>query len=171
VNEASVSTDELKMQQFRACAKSWFARHKSTEYMQQGSRNETFIAQRLVQQPWVYSVFDVGLLQSKRGAEWIAVSPDAIALADLPHESEENEKQVLFVEMKTRQTGQTISAAREAVKNYGELVFCKYDDDIFKGCVPASNRKQLLHQSMVTNLKYGLFVTAVAFDNESEIQP
>ena len=91
MNEASVSTDELKMQQFRACAKSWFARHKSTEYMQQGSRNKTLIAQRLIQQPWVYSVFDVGLLQSKRGAEWIAVSPDAIALADLPQESEENE--------------------------------------------------------------------------------
>ncbi len=169
MDEASVSTDELKMQQFMACAKSWFGRHRSTEYMQQGSRNETFIAQRLAQQPWVSSVFNVGMLQSKLGAEWIAVSPDAIILADLPHESDENEKQVLFVEMKTRQTGKTISGANEAVQNYGQLVFCKYDDDIFKGCVPASNRKQLLHQAMVTNLKYGLFVTAVAFDNESEV--
>ena len=105
-----------------ACAKSWFGRHRSTEYMQQGSRNETFIAQRLAQQPWVSSVFNVGMLQSKLGAEWIAVSPDAIILADLPHESDENEKQVLFVEMKTRQTGKTISGANEAVQNYGQLV-------------------------------------------------
>ena len=69
MDEASVSTDELKMQQFMACAKSWFGRHRSTEYMQQGSRNETFIAQRLAQQPWVSSVFNVGLLQSKNRAE------------------------------------------------------------------------------------------------------
>ena len=109
------------------------------------------------------------MLQSKHGAEWIAVSLDAIIFSDLLDEADENKKQVLFVEMKTRQTGHTISAAKEAVKNYGELVFCKYDDDIFQGCMPALNRKQLLHQSMVTNLMYGLFVTAVAFDIESEI--
>ena len=74
----------------------------------------------------------------------------------MPDEADKNKKQVLFVEMKTRQTGHTISGAKEAVKNYGEIVFYKYDDDIFKGCVPASNRKQLLHQSTVTNLKYAV---------------
>ena len=65
----------------------------------------------------------------------------SIIFADLPDEAAKNKKQVLFVEMKTRQTGHTISAAKEAMKNYGGLVFWKYDDDIFQGCVSASNRK------------------------------
>ena len=58
--------------------------------MQQGSHNKTFIAQRLVQQPWVSNVFHFGLLQSKHGAEWTAVSPDVIIFADLPDESDDN---------------------------------------------------------------------------------
>ena len=66
--------------------------------------------------------------------------------ASLPEEADKEEEQILLVEMKTRQTVKAISAAKEAVKNHGDLLFCKYGDDVFNDCVPASNRKQLLHQ-------------------------
>jgi hypothetical protein len=134
--------------------------------MHQGSVNEDFIIQRLLLQPWVSGVFDVGLLQSKHGAPWIAVSLDAIIIANIPDVDCE---QVVFVEMKTRQSTRTIAKAREATNAHGDLVYCKYDDDIFCECVPNINRKQLLHQAAVTGLKYGLFITSIAFDNQSVV--
>ncbi len=72
-------------------------------YMQQGSANESFIVQRLQQQEWVTDVFEVGMLQSKRGSPWIAVSLDAIVVGTVNSPNglpQEEEEQILFVELK-----------------------------------------------------------------------
>ncbi len=42
---------------------------------------------------------------------------------------------------------------------------------MFKECVLNENRKQLLHQSMFENLKYGVFVTAVASEGVAQFMP
>lgn len=55
------------------------------------------------------------------------------------------------------------------MERHGQLVFCNYGDEKFHYCVPVDNRKQLLHQATVTDLKYGVFVTAIAFEGESQI--
>ena len=53
------------------------------------------------------------------------------------------------------------------MERHGQLVFCNCGDEKFHDCVPVDNRKQLLHQATVTDLKYGVFFTAIAFEGES----
>lgn len=71
--------------------------------------------------------------------------------------------------MKTSQTSKSISEERKALTHHEKLVHCDFGDTVFKECAPAGNRKQPFHQAAVTNLKYVFFVTAVAFDNKSEV--
>lgn len=54
-------------------------------------------------------------------------------------------------------------------ENYTKDVYFKYEDDVFKDCVPSENRKQILHQSMVTDLQYVLFAITILVDGESQI--
>lgn len=48
----------------------------------------------------------------------------------------------------------TINAAEEATSKYDQLVYCTFDDETFKICVPASSRKQIMHQALVTGFNY-----------------
>jgi len=48
-------------------------------------------------------------------------------------------------------------------------MYCVYGDNLFKDYVPSDNTKQLLHQAMVIDLQYGVFVMAVLVDGESQI--
>ena len=50
---------------------------------------------------------------------------------------------VIFVERKTGQSQERIANAVVLQEKYGQLVFCKYDDDMFKECVLNENKKQL----------------------------
>jgi hypothetical protein len=109
------------------------------------------------------------MLHSKRGAPWIAVSPDVIVVGNVCSPDgllQEEEKQVIVVEMKTVET---ISRAKRAVEQHGSLVYCKYGDEKLCDCVPADNQKQLLHQVTVPDLQYGMLVTAMAFKEEYQI--
>lgn len=164
--------DDWKCSLLDKCIKSWFGRHSSSDAMRQGTENEDFILQRLTKETWITDVFEVGMLQSKRGGGWLAVSPDAIAVGTVSSPDgffQEDEEVVFFVEMKTRQVPETIQKARAAREKHDRLVYCKYDSNTFRECVFSENRKQLLHQAMVTGLKYGVYVTAVLVDGNSEI--
>eukprot|EP00956_Cyclotella_meneghiniana_P028946 scaffold68869_cov96-Cyclotella_meneghiniana.AAC.2 len=125
---------------------SWFGRHKSTDVMKQGTQNEDFIMQRFSREPWVYDVFQVGMLQSKRGGGWLAVSPDGIAVGHISSPCgfyQEEDDQVMFIEMKTRQRPNTIQQARTARRKHGRLVYCSYGSETFNDCVFEENRKML----------------------------
>ena len=143
---------DWKSRVFDKCIDSWFGRHKSTEEMQQGSANEEFILQRIKTNDWVHDVFEIGMLQTTRGGPWLAVSPDAIALGNIESSDgrfQEDEEQVIFVEMKTRQKPAPIQRAFAARDKYGAVVYCNYGDDSFNECVPPENKKQLVQEAMV----------------------
>jgi hypothetical protein len=94
------------------CIKQWFGRHKSTEAMKQGSANEPMILQRLQTYDWIEEVFEVGMLQSTRedAGPWVAVSPDGLVVGHISSDDglfEEDESQIMFVEMKSRQSVDT----------------------------------------------------------------
>ena len=65
------------------CIDSWFGRHSSSDNMRQGTENENFVLQRLTCEKWISDIFEVGMLQSKHGGGWLAVSPDAIAVGTI----------------------------------------------------------------------------------------
>jgi hypothetical protein len=73
--------------------------------------------------------------------------------------------------MKTRQkpAPAPIHHAYVARDNYGAILYCDYGNDLFKGCVSSDNRKQLLQQSLVTDLQYSLFIIIELLDGESQI--
>ena len=66
-------SDEWKSTFTDKCVDSWFRRHSSNDFMKQGTANEKFVVQRLGMEDWVKDVFEVGMLQCKKG-EMIAVS-------------------------------------------------------------------------------------------------
>jgi len=79
-NASSHLLDETNMSMsmlFEKCDTSWFGRQKLTKYIQQGSVDEPFIAQRLQKLKWVNEGFEVGMLQSKHGGPCLVVSHDA----------------------------------------------------------------------------------------------
>ena len=145
--------------------------HRSTKFMQQGSMNEEPLLEKLEAEEWVHQVFEVGMLQRIEDP-WLAVSPDAIIVASVSSPDglfQEDEEQIMFVEMKTRLAGSTISKSIDSWRKHGRLVYCNYGDECFNNVVPSSNRSQLIHQAMVTNLNYGVFVTSVADGEEAEM--
>jgi hypothetical protein len=92
-------------------------------------------------------------------SSWIAVLPDAIIISDTNSPDrlyQEEEKQVFFDEMNTKLTGNTIASSVDRWEKHGKLVYCFCGDDVFKDCVPSEIRSQLIHQSLVTNLTYGV---------------
>ena len=73
------------------------------------------------------------------------------------------------MEVKTRVKPLTIKRAEDARRECGRVVWCYFDDDTFKKCVPAANRQQVLHQAAVTKLSVGIFVTAKVEENQGSI--
>ena len=148
---------------------SWFARHGSgTSAMADGTKNEEPTSQSFASLDFVVEFYEVGLLRWDK-CKNIGVSPDGIALVKIPSDSLSNlTAQLAAVEIKTRVSDNTITKAenaREAVKESsvhgdGKIVVCQYEDDVFKKCVPSANRKQVVHQALVTGLSWGVFVTA-----------
>ena len=108
----------------------------------------------------------------------IGVSPHGIADVKIPGEKHsELPVQTAIVEIKTRVSENTIMKAEKAVyavkphsiHGDGKLVACEYNDDIFKKCVPWANRKQVIHQALVTGFSWGVFITAKVEESQGSI--
>lgn len=79
-------------------------------------------------------------------------------------------KQVACIEIKTRVATNKIDLAESAMKQYGRIEWCWYDDDdIFKKCVHLGNRGHVICQACVTNFNIGIFVTSKAGSEEGSI--
>ena len=76
---------------------------------------------------------------------------------------------VACVEIKTRVKPLTITKAENTRRQFGRVVWCDFDDETFKKCVPSENRQQVLHQAAVTKLSVGVFVTAKVEENQGSI--
>jgi len=152
------------------CLVSWFGRHSGgTSAMAEGTANEEPTAQKFSSMSFVKAFYDVGLLQWNK-ADYLGVSPDGVAIVKVPGEEyKELEEKRCCVEIKTRVKPDPIAAAENARQQHGYIVTCSYDDDVFKGCVPSQNRKQVVHQALVSDLDWGAFVTAKVEEGEGSI--
>jgi len=171
-------SDELKQLMLNKCIHSWFGRHQATtSAMAQGTKNEDPTAQKFASMDFVKNFYDVGLLKWDK-AENVGVSPDGVAWVKIPGEAHTGlEKQLACVEIKTRVSANTIMKAenaREAVRESsvhgdGKVAVCKYDDVVFKKCVPSANRKQVIHQAVVAGMRWGVFITAKVEETQGSI--
>lgn len=168
---------EVLVHMFDKLIDGWFKRHISTSAMAEGTKNEDPTAQKFAAMDFVLQFYEVGLLTWDE-ANYIAVSPDGIAWVKVPgDEHQDQEKQLAVVEIKTRTKPKTIAKAEKArdavmaqsVSGDGRVVVCEYNDKVFKTCVPSSNRKQVIHQALVTGLTWGVFITAKVEEGQGSI--
>ena len=145
------------------CVKSWFGRHKGSGAMKQGSLNEVPAMEQVESFEWVLELYEVGILQM-RPHSMIAVSPDGIGKIKVTNEVE---FQTASFELKTRLSDQTtIATAEQMADEYGVLVECDWGDEVCNHCIPSGNRKQVIHQVVVTGLYYCVFVTSKVVEGE-----
>lgn len=59
----------------------WFSSTRSTEAMKRGTKNEKAVLSALSNQSYIKALFELGMI-GRRGFDWIACSPDAVAVID-----------------------------------------------------------------------------------------
>jgi hypothetical protein len=179
--------DETKSELIIKCCDSWYGRHKSSKAMKQGSLNEIPLAQQLERLDWLDCFFDCGIIEVRNSPE-VAVSADGFSLITVqapvdPTSASDSDSEVgsltaltqpkiveAVVEMKTRLSDDTtIRRATLVARKHGVHVQCKYNDEVFKDCVPSENRLQVMHQVYVTGLRWSVFVTSKVTDCEGSI--
>ena len=131
--------------------------------MKIGSANEYAVAKKLESLHYITEFYDVGLMQCIKHP-FLGVSPDGVAKIDI-----NGVEYYACVEIKTRVAEGTIDDAEEAVREYGSKVECIFGDAVFRKCVLASNRRQVLHQAYVTGLTVGIFVVSKVQDEKGQI--
>ncbi|CDF37457.1 unnamed protein product [Chondrus crispus] len=74
--------DEITLsERLKSLSQTWFGASRSTEAMKRGSMNERGVFAALSSKPFVQAVYECGML-SRADADWMACSPDGIALID-----------------------------------------------------------------------------------------
>ncbi|KAG7360729.1 hypothetical protein IV203_035828 [Nitzschia inconspicua] len=150
----------------RDCIASWFGRHKGMAMMAAGSRNEEPTIEKLLSSvKFIKVIYDVGLLRW-RNNRCIGVLPDAVCLISVVGKTD---PVPCCLEIKTRLADTTVRTAESSATKHGSVVNCVFGDDTFKDCVPAENRAQVLHQALVTQFDYGLFVTSKVQGGEGSL--
>ncbi len=145
------SVTDLLPKLLEDCIGGWHGRFKSSLAMQRGTSNEAPTAHKFSLEPFVKSFFEVGLLQNKEFPH-LGVSPDGAVML--------TNGLVACVEIKTRVGESTIEKAVNLSKDKGRIVHCSYNDPLFKECVPAEHRAQVLHQAFVCGLSCGVHVVS-----------
>ncbi|KAG7341772.1 hypothetical protein IV203_006864 [Nitzschia inconspicua] len=159
-------SDEGLTNLLQDCIASWFGRHKGTAMMAAGSRNEEPTIQKLRSSvKFIQVIYDVGLLRW-RNNRCIGVSPDAVCLISVAGKTQ---PVPCCLEIKSRLADTTVRRAESSATKHGSVVNCVFGDDTFKDCVPAENRAQVVHQALVTQFDYGLFVTSKVQGGEGSL--
>ena len=125
---------------------SWFSRTKSMSAMVEGTKNEVPTLSDLRNYDFITNLFEVELLEMVH-CPYLAVSADGVATI----KTQDGNEALCSVEIKMRVASQGKINAIENEKEYSHIIECVYNDDLFKKCVPAEHRKQILHQAAVIN--------------------
>ena len=105
--------------------------------MTTGTENEDPTIQKLRSEIMIMCLFDVGLLQSNDHLS-LCVSPDGLYILILDDNMNDS---VACVEIKTRVKPLTITRAENSRRQFGKVVWCDFDDETFKKCVPSENKQ------------------------------
>jgi hypothetical protein len=153
---------------------SWFISSRSTEPMMRGSVNENALLRALRRKTFMAGLFEAGMI-AKKGKEWLACSPDGIAILNLDHctmaynpflaPSASNVPPwrstglgearlatagrfvLSSVEIKTSVS--TSSLQRSTAAASRDVTLCTVGDQTFKELVPEQHVGQVLHQMIV----------------------
>ncbi|CAK8988736.1 YqaJ domain-containing protein [Durusdinium trenchii] len=138
---------------FTKMRKSWHHEGKRSGTFDIASEtiDEDCIFQSIKAQAWVDSIFEVGLVQSRRH-RLLGVSADAVAMVR-PPEDLTGDSILVSVEFNTR-------IAPGTLNEFGAYFSCKVGDDKWFTCIPCAHRGQLIHQACVLGTRDVLYVAA-----------
>lgn len=149
---------------------SWFRNKRSTEAMKRGSITEDAFLEALRICDSIYCLFPCGML-GKRGGDYVACSPDGIALFDV----NQGPSHIIDERLRGVQVGNTSwGVASVEIKTsvaeitVGELlslatpdfIYCKIGDRTFKKYVRERLVGQVLHQMIVLHVNFCIYVRA-----------
>ena len=148
----------------RSLTRAWFSNSRSTEPMMRGTANEAALFPALSRRPFVKALYECGML-GMRGSDWLACSPDGVALIDasLLTFSEESlpssgSLSLSSVEIKTSIARSSLDRALQRATM--EIVCCNVGDATFREYVPEEHVGQILHQMVVLSVNYVVYVSA-----------
>ena len=154
-NEDIGGSDEDMREVATRLISNWFGRHRSSDDMIKGTKNEKSVMDCLRNQPWAIRVWDVGLVAMKR-YRWIGVSADGIIEFDSP----QGHRVKATLEIKTKLAQQRINHAETIAAANGKYFECVAGDTTWFASVPWEYRGQVLHQATVFNVDHAVFVMA-----------
>jgi hypothetical protein len=164
--------------------KSWFSSARSTEVMMRGTENEVSVMNALRRKEFVRGLFEVGMI-GKKGKDWVACSPDGIAVIDLKKLSDFDTPQVSHsqvplpwmarqqfdelpglegrcvlssVEIKTRVASPCLERSIQLASL--DVTVCRVGDSTFQNLIPEAHFGPLLHQMLVLRVNHVMYVSA-----------
>lgn len=141
----------------------WFSSSRSTEQMMRGTANESPAFSALSKMSFVTALFGCSML-SKKGEEWLACSPDELALILLEaigfkRETNDAESSTLAsVEIKTNIAESSLD--RNMQNATVDVMKCKVGEPSFLSLILKEHAAQLLHQMVVLSVNYVVYVAA-----------
>ncbi|GBG26396.1 Cytochrome c peroxidase, mitochondrial [Hondaea fermentalgiana] len=159
VANADADADEMERAKCELMKSWFFTRGSVTKAMKSGTINEKNLFKALQRQSWCIELYDVGLLANAKHP-YITASCDGIGLIRLPCEANSiSPVSVLAaIEFKTRSGVETLDRARKVSTEHGTYFQCTVQDEVWWDAVPKANRAQVLHQAVVLDTDYVLFV-------------
>lgn len=150
-------------ERLKSLSQTWFSASWSNEAIKRGSMNERAIFAALSFKPFVQAVYECGML-SRADADWMACSPDGIALIDTgqlgisedvaAHSSIE----LASVEIKTNVGISSLDRASGMATV--DVKTCRVGDATWNKYVPTEHMGQVLHQLPVLSVHYLIYVSA-----------
>lgn len=144
----------------------WFTSSRSSEAMKRGTANEGAVMNTLARKEFIIGLYEVGMLSNKH-CNWIACSPDGIAILDLSkahfndtNEEDEVEQNTVLATVEIKTSVADSSLQRSLFTSSADTVFCSIGDTTFKTCVPEEHLFQVVLQLCVVGTRYGVYVAA-----------
>ena len=159
----SVDPDTSLAGTLGSLTRSWFSTARSTEPMMRGRANEGAVLASLSRRPFVKSIYECGML-AKADAEWLACSPDGVALIDVEDlcfdsgSSSPPNLSLASVEIKTSVSRASMDRALALATV--DTVTCTVGDQGFREYIPECHMGQILHQLVVLSVNYVIYVSA-----------
>ena len=156
----SSSVETSPTDTLRWLSETWFSSARSTEAMMRGTANEHAVLSSLSRRSSVKSIQECGML-AKAGAEWLACSPDSIALIDtweLGLEDSAEQLSLASVEIETSVSRSSMDRALSRAR--ADVVTCTVGDAAFREYIPECHMGQILHQMVVLSVNLVVYVSA-----------
>ena len=141
----------------------WFSSRRSTEPMKRGTENEDAVLSALQKRRFIKGVFEVGMLASNL-CNWVACSPDGIAVLDLQHtpfhvnEGVSDSTTLASIEIKTSVADSSLQ--NNLLRSTTDVIYCSVGDATCRLSIPEEHIFQVLLQLCIIKTQYGIYLAA-----------